>query len=88
MELTQKDIKFLTIMNETRLSDGKMFGRYSEEVSKLFLFSNVELDAAVKKLVKMGMLSVVDAGGNELVYFHTNKVAEDKLDKSLREIRH
>lgn len=88
MELTQKDMKFLTIMNETRLSDGKMFGRYSEEVSKLFSFSNAELRAAVRKLIKMDMLSVMDVGGNEQVYFHTDKVTEDKLDKSLREIRH
>ncbi len=88
MELTQKDMKFLTIMNETRLSDGKMFGRYSEEVSKLFLFSDAELSTAVKKLVKMEMLSVIDVGGNERVYFHTDKVTEDKLDKDLMGIRH
>ena len=75
MELTPKEIKFLTIMNETRLADGKMFGRYSEEVSKLFSFSNSELNAAVKKLVKMDMLSVMDVGGNEKVFFHTDKVA-------------
>lgn len=88
MELTPKDIKFLTVMNETRLSDGKMFGRYFEEVSKIFTFSNLELDAAVKKLTKMEMLSVMDVGGKEKVYFHTDKVTEDKLDKMLKEIRH
>ena len=88
MELTQKDMKFLTIMNETRLSDGKMFGRYSEEVGKLFEFSDAELGAAVRKLVKMGMLSVINAGGSEIVYFHTDKVKQDKLDKSLMVLRH
>jgi len=88
MELTTKDIKFLTIMNETRLADGKMLGRYSEEVSKRFSFSDAELENAVKKLVKMNMLSVIDAGGKELVYFHTEKVDKSELDKRLGEIRH
>ena len=88
MELTQKDIKFLTILNETRLSDGKMFGRYFQEVNKVFSFSENELNSAVKKLVKMEMLTSIDVGGNEQVYFHTDKVSKDKLDKDLREIRH
>jgi hypothetical protein len=88
MELTNKEIKFLTILNETRLSDGKMFGRYSDEVSKVFSFSDSELNSAVRKLIKMNMLSVVDAGGKELVYFHTDKVDKNDLDKHLMEIRH
>ena len=88
MELTQKEIKFLTIMNETRLADGKIHGRYSQEVSKVFSFSDSELKNAVNKLLKMKMLSVIDAGGNELVYFHTDKVVKSELDKQLREIRH
>lgn len=88
MELTQKDIKFLTIMNETRLSEGKICGRYSQEVNKEFLFSDSELNAAVKKFVKMGMLSTIEAGGGETVYFHTEKVDRSKLDKDLRKIRH
>ena len=88
MSLTPKEAKFLTILNETRLADGKLFGEYSEEVSKQFSFSNAELEAAVKKFVKFGLLSVIDAGGNELVYFHTGKVNEDKLDKHLKAIRH
>ncbi len=88
MELAPKDIKFLTIMNETRLSDGKMFGRYFEEVNERFKFSNSELNTAVKKLVKMDMLSVIDAGGKDMVYFHTEKVSKDQLDKELMTIRH
>ena len=88
MELTSKDMKFLTIMNETRLSDGKMVGKYSDEVSKVFLFSNSELHIAIKKLVKMDMLSVMDIGRNEKVYFHTQKVTKDKMDRHLKEIRH
>jgi len=88
MELTQKEIKFLSILNETRLSDKKMLGRYSEEVKKVFQFSNSELDAAVKKLVKMELISVIDVGGNEKVYFHTEKVSKDILEKELVAIRH
>ncbi len=88
MELTPKEMKFLTIMNETRLADGKMFGRYFGEVKKIFSFSDAELGAAIKKLIKLDMLSVLDVGGNELVYFHTNKVSKDNLDRNLREIRH
>jgi len=88
MELMPKDIKFLTIMNETRLTNGKMFGRYFEEVSEQFKFSNSELNTAVKKLVKMDMLSVIDAGGKDMVYFHTDKVSKDQLDKELMTIRH
>ena len=87
MELTQKDIKFLTIMNETRLSDGKLFGRYYDEIKEIFTFSDGELGASVKKLVKMGMLSVMDIGSKEVIYFHTDKVSKDKLDRNLREIR-
>ena len=88
MELTTKDLKFLTILNETRLSDGKMSGRYYKEVSEQFLFSNEELNAAVKKLMKMGMLSSMSIGKDEQVYFHTEKVDEEILDKGLLEIRH
>ena len=88
MELMPKDIKFLTIMNETRLTNGKMFGRYFEEVSEQFKFSNSELNTAVKKLVKMDMLSVIDAGGKDMVYFDSDKVSKDQLDKELMTIRH
>lgn len=75
-------------MNETRLSDGKLFKRDSEEISKIFVFSDKELKAAVKKLVEIGMLSSMDLGGNEKIYFHTEKVSPDKLDKELRKFRH
>ena len=75
-------------MNETRLSDGKIHGVYSKEVAKQFSFEDEELTSAVKKFVKMKLLSVIDAGGNELVYFHTEKVIKEELDKQLSEIRH
>jgi len=88
MQLTDKELKFLTILNETRLANGKIHGRYSQEVSKIFQFSDAELGSAVKKLVKMKMLSVIDAGADELVYFHTDKVVKSELDRNLREIRH
>lgn len=88
MELIPKDIKFLTIMNETRLTNGKMLGRYFEEISKQFAFSNSELNASVKRLVKMDMLSVIDAGGKDMVYFHTDKVSRDLLDKELMTVKH
>lgn len=88
MELTPKEMKFLTIMDETRLIDGKMSGRYFDEVSEQFIFSNSELTAAVSKLVKMNMLSVINAGGKDMVYFHTDKVNKEKLDKNLRVIKH
>lgn len=88
MELTSKETKFLTILNETRLTDGKMVGRYSNEVKEQFNFSDTELKSAVNKLVKMEMLSVIDAGGNDLVYFHTEKVNKADLDKDLIKIRH
>ena len=88
MELTGKEIKFLTIMNETRLSEGKILGNYSKEVREQFSFSSEELDLAVKKLVKIGMLSAIKTGKNEQVYFHTSKVTEDILDKDLMGIRH
>lgn len=88
MELTTKDLKFLTILNETRICDGQMRGRYSQEVSKIFPFTSSELNEAVNKLLKMGLLSVIDAGGKDMVYFHTDKVIKDKLDKNLGEIRH
>jgi hypothetical protein len=88
MELTQREIKFLTFMNETRLSDGKLFKRDLEEVNKVFEFNDKELNAAVKKLVDIGMLSSMDLGGNEKIYFHTEKVAADKLDKDLSKFRH
>lgn len=88
MELTAREIKFLTILDETRLDRGKMFGRYFGEVSKVFQFSDNELTMAVNKLLKMKMLSVIDAGADEKVYFHTDKVVKNDLDKNLREIRH
>ncbi|MDO8459771.1 MAG: hypothetical protein Q7S74_01550 [Nanoarchaeota archaeon] len=88
MELTASDIKFLTIMNETRLCEGKLFKRDSDEIGKVFSFKEKELNSAVKKLVKMGMLSPLDLGGNEVVYFHTEKVPKDKLDKDLIKIKH
>lgn len=88
MELTQKDIKFLTVMNETRLFRGKMFGRYFDEVSKVFTFTDTELKSSVKKLVGLGMLESIEAGGGEQVYFHTLKVKDQILDKNLLAIRH
>jgi DNA-binding Lrp family transcriptional regulator len=88
MELTEKEIKFLTIMNETRIDEGKMFGRYFEEVKQQFTFSTPELAAAVKKLEKLGLITKIGTGGNEFAYFHTDKVAKIKLDKNLSEIRH
>lgn len=88
MVLSQREMKFLTILNETRFSDGKMSGRYLDEIKEHFLFSNKELNLAVVKLVKMGLLSEIDAGGNEFVYFHTEKVEKSKLDSNLGKIRH
>ena len=88
MELMPKEIKFLTILNETRLSNGKMSGRYFDEVNKQFTFSNAELNAAVKKLMKLDMIMVIDAGGKDMVYFHTDKVQKDILDKELLTIKH
>ena len=88
MDLTQKDIKFLTIMNETRISDGKLLKGYSDEVKKQFEFTNKELNVAVKKLRGKGMLSAMDLGGDEVMYFFTEKVSEEMLDKKLVEISH
>ena len=88
MLLTENEIKFLTILNETRLADGKMFGRYSEQIKELFEFSDKELSNAVKKLGEMNLLTKINTGGNEYVYFHTNKVIKTELDKNLIKIKH
>jgi hypothetical protein len=88
MALTENEIKFLTILNETRLSDGKMFGRYFEQIKELFAFSDKELNSAVKKLEEMNFITKINAGGNEYVYFHTDKVIKTDLDKNLIKIKH
>jgi len=88
MVLSQREIKFLSILNETRLSDGKMSERYLKEINEQFLFSNKELNQAIIKLVKIGFLSVISAGGDEYVYFHTEKVKKSELDNNLCKIRH
>ena len=88
MALSQREIKFLTVLNETRLSDGKMSGRYFDEIKEQFIFSNKELNQAVIKLVKMGLLSEIAVGGNEYVYFHTEKVEKSELDNDLGKIQH
>ena len=88
MALTPNEIKFLTILNETRLTDGKMSGRYFGEIKELFKFSDKELSNAVKKLEEMNFLTKINAGGSEYVYFHTNKVIKTDLDKELSKIRH
>jgi len=88
MALSQREIKFLTVLNETRLSDGKMSGRYFDEIKEQFIFSNEELNRAVIKLVEMGLLSEIAAGGNEYVYFHTEKVEKSELDNNLGKIQH
>jgi len=88
MELTQKEIKFLTVLNETRLSEGKMSKKYFDQIKEQFPFSLEELESAVKKLVKMGLLTKIDAGGEEFVYFHTDKVVKTELDKDLTKIKH
>jgi hypothetical protein len=87
MDLTAKEIKFLTMMNETRLSDGKLFRRDSETFLKIFSFNDKELKIAVSKFVKMGMLSELSLGGNEVIYFHTDKVSQFELDKELKMIK-
>ncbi|MEK6818663.1 MAG: hypothetical protein AABY10_01880 [Nanoarchaeota archaeon] len=88
MELTQKEVKFLTMMDETRLSNKKMFKRDSEGFRKLFSFTDKEMNVAVKKLVKKGFLSEMDLGSNEVVYFHTDKVSKGILDTKLSSARH
>ena len=65
-----------------------MFGRYFEQVKEQFEFSNEELKGAANKLVKMDLLMKIDAGGKEMVYFHTDKVTKTDLDKDLSKIRH
>ena len=87
MELTPKDIKFLTMMNETRLSDKKLFKRDSDEFKKFFSFTDQELVMAVKKLTAMGLLSEMKLGSDEVIYFHTAKVSQDSLDVNLKSIR-
>ena len=74
-------------MNETRLADKKLFKNYSEEVRKIFQFSDKELSNAVNKLMNLGMLSKMDLGANEVIYFHTDKVSKTMFDKKLAEIR-
>lgn len=86
MKLSPKELKFLSMMNEIRLSDGKLFKRDYELASKIFSFSDAELNTAVKKLVKMSLLTELDLGGNEIVYFHTKKVSQYELDKELKSI--
>lgn len=88
MDLTPREAKFLTIMNETRLVDGKLFKRDSDQIKKLFLFSDKELSAAVRKLKEKGMLTEMKLGADEIMYFFTEKVPKDMLDRKLREIRH
>ena len=87
MELTSKEMKFLTIMNETRLDNGKMFKSEFERINKKFSFTDKELTSAVKKLTSNGLLSTIEVGGDEVVYFHTEKVSKDLLDKDLSRFR-
>ncbi|MBU0907109.1 MAG: hypothetical protein KKE05_03030 [Nanoarchaeota archaeon] len=87
-QLTPKETKFLTVLNETRLAGGKIFGRFGELVKEQFQFSNEELKNAVNKFLKLDLLTKIDAGGNEIVYFHTNKVNSIELDRDLLKIRH
>ena len=86
MSLTPKEAKFLTILNETRLVDGKLLKRYSDEIKKSFLFTDKELREAVKKLRGHGMLSEMNLGVDDVMYFFTEKVSKDMLDKKLEEI--
>lgn len=88
MNLTDKEIKFLTIMNETRLCDGKLFKRDSEQFSKVFAFDEGELEPVVNKLVSLGLLSEMDLGGGEKIYFHTKKVSKISLSDELMGIKH
>jgi DNA polymerase III delta subunit len=87
-KLTPRETKFLTILDETRLADNKMFGRYADIVKEQFQFSNKELKTAVAKLLKLDLLTKINAGGDEMVYFHTEKVNKIKLDEELSKIRH
>ena len=86
MNLTPKEVKFLTILNETRLSNGKLLKCYSERLRKEFSFKDKELREAIKKLSRNGLLTEMDLGGNDIMYFFTEKVSKDMLDKKLEEI--
>jgi hypothetical protein len=88
MELTQKELKFLTIMDETRLSGNKLFKSDSEQFKKLFSFTDKELSVAVRKLVRMELLDEIDVGANEIVYFHSSKVSKNILDAKLMPFGH
>ena len=88
MDITSKEIKFLTILNETRLSGGRLSKRYFEEIKELFTFSIEELEKVTIKLLKRGMITKIATGGDEYVYFHTDKVIKGELDKDLIKIKH
>jgi hypothetical protein len=88
MNLTQKEIKFLSILDETRLTDGKISQKYFEEIKEHFIFTKEELRRVVVKLVKMNLIEKVNAGRDENVYFHTDKVTKSELDTDLIKIKH
>ncbi len=87
MELTLKETKFLTILNETRIADGKLMEGYSRKVKEVFTYTNPELNAAIKKFKGNGLLSELDLGANEVMYFFTDKVSKDMLDKELVKVK-
>ena len=87
MELTTKETKFLTILNETRISGGKLMDGFSKKIKEHFSYTNSELNGAIAKLKGEGYLSELDLGGDEVMYFFTEKVDKDMLDKDLGKIK-
>ncbi|MBS3086318.1 hypothetical protein J4422_01305 [Candidatus Pacearchaeota archaeon] len=83
MKLTGKEKKLLTILHEARFVKGKLLKEYERLVRGKFSFSYEEVHKSIKKFLKRGLLEELKLKDEDIMYFHTKKVKDSMLDKSL-----
>ncbi len=87
MNLTSKETKFLSILNETRVVNGKFLEGFNKRIKDHFVFKNEDLVLSIKKFKSEGFLTELVLGKDESMYFFTDKVKKDMLDLELNKVR-
>lgn len=86
INLTLKEKKLLTILREARLIEGNLLKEYRQELRKYFSFKKEDLNKAIKKFLKLGLIRELKLKDKDIMYFFTDKVGEKMIDKNLNDV--
>jgi len=83
MELTKKEKKLLTILHEARVIGGNLLKDYKQELRGHISFKKEDLRKAIKKFLELGLIKELKLKDKEVMYFFTDKVRDEMIDKNL-----